>query len=137
MRRTLHAMSFVFAAALLPALMALAASAQTETPGTAQQSAPSAGQENNPADVPHLKLNEEQKHAIYASVSSQNNKETAPSAFLPNVGAVIPTSITLRPLPDAILKLMPELKDYQQAFVANQVVLADPGDRKIVEHITQ
>jgi hypothetical protein len=137
MRRTVHAMSFVFTAALLQGVMVSAASAQTETPGAGQQSAPSVGQENNPADVPHLKLNEEQKHAIYVSVSSQNNKETAPSAFLSNVGAVVPTSITLRPLPDAILKLMPELKHYQQAFVANQVVLADPGDRKIVEHITQ
>jgi hypothetical protein len=101
----------------------------------AQEANPAA--EVNPASVPDLKLSTAQKQTIYLSISNQPQKETAPQTFHAAVGAVIPTSIELRPLPTTIVELIPDLKDYHYAMVANQVLLAHPKDRRIVEVITE
>ena len=38
-------------------------------------------QEVNPAAAPDLKLNPDQKHTIYLSISNQQQRETAPPTF--------------------------------------------------------
>ena len=41
----------------------------------------------------------------------------------------------LQALPKTIVELMPELKDYEYAMVANQVLLVDPKNKQVVEII--
>jgi hypothetical protein len=93
------------------------------------------GAETNPAAVPNLKLTAAQKQTIYSSISSQKQKETAPPTFRAAVGAPVPASVELQPLPKTIVDLVPELKDYQYAMVANQVLLVDPKNKQVVEII--
>ena len=93
------------------------------------------GAEANPASVPSLKLTAAQKQTIYSSISSQKQKETAPPDFRAAVGAVVPQSIELQALPKTIVELIPELKDYEYAMVANQVLLVDPKRKQVVEII--
>jgi hypothetical protein len=89
----------------------------------------------NPATAPDLKLSADQKHTIYLSISNQPQKETAPLEFRAAVGAVVPASVNLQPLPKTIVELMPQVKDYQYAMVANQVLLVEPKSKQVVDII--
>lgn len=112
------------------ALLLLAGSASAQTTETGNP-----GTETNPAAVPSLKLTAAQKQTIYSSISNQKERETAPATFRAAVGAVVPTSVALQPLPKTIVELMPELKDYEYAMVANQVLLVHPKNKQVVEII--
>jgi hypothetical protein len=104
-------------------------------PALAQGAATHPGAEANPAGVPNLKLTAAQKQTVYSSISSQKQKETAPPTFHAAVGAVVPGSVELQSLPKTIVELIPELKDYEYAMVANQVLLVDPKSKQVVEII--
>lgn len=104
--------------------------AQEINPGTAPQ-------EVNPATAPDLKLSRDQKHTIYLSISNLKQKETAPPTFRAAVGAIVPPSVELRPLPKTIIELMPQVKDYEYAMVANQVLLVEPKSKQVVDVITE
>jgi hypothetical protein len=89
-----------------------------------------------PRDVPSLELSQAQREAIYQSISSrQAKKDTAPVGFRAAVGAHVPDSIELEPLPKAVAELVPKIADYRYAFVANQVLIVDPRSRTVVELI--
>src|ERR1700754_1354837 len=60
------------------------------------------GTESNPAAVPSISLNAAQKQTIYSSISSQKQRETEPPTFRAAVGAVVPNSIELQPLPKTL-----------------------------------
>jgi len=113
------------------ALLLLSGSA----PAVAQETQTHPGAEANPAAVPNLKLTAAQKQTIYASISNQKQKETAPPTFNAAVGAVVPASVQLQQLPKTIIDLIPELKNYEYAMVANQVLLVDPKNKQVVEII--
>jgi Protein of unknown function (DUF1236) len=104
-------------------------------PAVAQDPPTHPGAEANPAGVPNLKLTGAQKQTIYSSISNQKQKETAPATFHAAVGAVVPGSVELQSLPKTIVELIPELKDYEYAMVANQVLLVDPKNKQVVEII--
>jgi hypothetical protein len=89
----------------------------------------------NPSTVLDLKLNPDQKHTIYLSISNQKQKETAPLDFRAAVGATVPPSVDLQPLPKTIVDLIPQMKDYQYAMVANQVLLVEPKSKQVVDVI--
>jgi hypothetical protein len=89
----------------------------------------------DPSTAPDLKLNADQKHTIYLSISNQKQKETAPLDFRAAVGATVPASIDLQPLPKTIVELIPQMKEYQYAMVANQVLLVNPKSKQVVEVI--
>jgi hypothetical protein len=94
-------------------------------------------QEVSPANVLDLKLNPDQKHTIYLSISNQQQKETAPLTFRAAVGSVVPPSVNLQALPKTIVELVPLMQDYQYAMVANQVLLVDPKNRQVVDVIDE
>jgi hypothetical protein len=104
-------------------------------PAAGQNSTTHPGAEANPAAVKDLKLTAAQKQTIYTSISNQKQKETAPPDFRAAVGAVVPPSIELQPLPKTIVELIPELKDYEYAMVANQVLVVDPKNKHVIEII--
>jgi hypothetical protein len=86
--------------------------------------------------VPSLGLSESQQQAIFQSISNrQAKKDTAPPGFRVAVGARVPDSIELEPLPKTVVELVPKTAEYQYAFVANQVLIVDPRSRTVVEVI--
>lgn len=94
-------------------------------------------QEVNPAGTTDLKLSADQKHTIYLSISNQQQKETPPPTFGAAVGAIVPPSINLQPLPKTVLELVPRMQNYEYAMVANQVLLVDPKNRQVVDIINE
>jgi hypothetical protein len=93
--------------------------------------------EPSPERTPDLQLNKDQRHTIYSSISKMPEKQTAPPTFLPQVGAVVPESINLKPLPDTLVGLVPRLENYRYALVANQVMLVDPKSKRVVDVIVE
>lgn len=56
--------------------------------------------------------------------------------FRINVGATVPQSdITLVEVPDTIVRLVPEYRGYRYFVVENEIVIVEPGSRRIVEVI--
>jgi len=130
---------FVAAVLIATAIAVGPAAAQGDT-GHAGRDSPS---KDSPAtatdaarDVPNLELSQSQREAIYQSISNrQAKKDTAPVGFRAAVGAHVPDSIKLEPLPKAVVELVPRTVDYEYAFVANQVLIVEPRSRTVVEVI--
>ncbi len=108
-----------------------------EAPEANPAAANPAARDVNPATAPDLKLSSAQKTTIYTSISNLNRKETAPPTFRAAVGAIVPPSINLQPLPKTVVELAPIVGGYDYAMVANQVLLVDPKNRQVVEVISQ
>jgi hypothetical protein len=82
--------------------------------------------------APALTLSSEQKQTIYQSVSVTQKNNAAPTGFRAAVGAQVPDSIELNPMPQALATLIPELKEFQVAMVEKQVVLVDANSKLVV-----
>lgn len=106
------------------------------------QPAPGANPAANPpaaaAVPPGLELTPEQRQLIMTSVSSKTSQSTAaPDTFTPAVGATVPPSVEVSPMPDTLSQVVPKLKGYEYAFVAGQVLLIDPKSKQVVEVIVR
>jgi PBP1b-binding outer membrane lipoprotein LpoB len=120
---------------LYQAAIALLLLGGSAIPVTAQQTPTNPGVEVNPAAAPDLKLTAAQRQMIYSSISNQKQKETAPPTFRAAVGMAVPTSIETQAMPKTIVDMIPQLKGYEYAMVANQVLLVDPKNKQVVEII--
>lgn len=133
MSRSNRRFSSVAAVLFTSAVAVGCAAAQGEN---SSKDSPAAAATDAPLDVPSLELSQSQREAIYQSISSrQAKKDTAPVGFRAAVGAHVPDSIKLEPLPKAVVELVPKTVDYEYAFVANQVLIVEPRSRTVVEVI--
>jgi hypothetical protein len=91
-----------------------------------------------PHNVPSPGLTVSRKQAVYQSIHNRHaTKSTEPIGFRAAVGAHVPASIAIEPLPPTVVGLLPSLKDYEYAFVANQVLIVQPQSRTVVEVIAE
>jgi hypothetical protein len=81
--------------------------------------------------TPTLELTPAQRGAIYQEVHKDTSK-VAPSRFAPHVGADVPPTIELYPLPDDIRANSPETKFYKFTGVDDEVVLVDPTEMRVI-----
>ena len=56
--------------------------------------------------------------------------------FSVNVGTAIPRSVTLHPLPPAILTMVPAYRSYRFVLVRDDIVIIDPDTYEIVDVIS-
>jgi hypothetical protein len=85
-------------------------------------------------ETPRLDLSVEQRQLIFTSISSMIHKSTAaPAAFLPAIGVSVPTAVETLPIPDTVVEVVPKLRGYVCALVANQALIIDPKSRKVIE----
>jgi hypothetical protein len=91
-----------------------------------------------PQNIPDLGLSPSQKETIYQSIRNQQAKKNAePIGFRSAVGAHVPDAIEVSPLPKTIVELIPKMRDYRYAFVANEVLIIDPQLKTVVDVIRQ
>lgn len=48
------------------------------------------------------------------------------------IGAVVPGSVELHPLPDALVTQLPAARSYRYTIIGNHPVVVDPGSHRIV-----
>ena len=81
--------------------------------------------------TPTLELTPAQRGAIYQEVHKDTSK-VAPSRFATRLGAEVPPTIELYPLPDDIQANSPETKFYKFTGVDDEVVLVDPTKMRVI-----
>lgn len=81
-----------------------------------------------------LNLTPAQRQLIYASISQQSHQSTAaPANFGPAIGAHVPEAVTLSPMPQTIVDVVPQTRGHAYAFIQGQVLIVEPKGRQIVE----
>jgi hypothetical protein len=82
--------------------------------------------------APHVDLTPVQKRVVYQSISETQKNNAAPTGFWVTVGASVPPSVSLAPVPATIAELVPQTRGLDTAMVEGQVVLVEPQGNKVV-----
>ncbi len=124
------------AAALLLAgtAAASAAGASTSTSHMTNPAASTSGIANPARDT--LNLSSTQQKSVWQDLSAQATDQSAPSGFQPMVGAVVPSTIKVEPMPSKVATDIPSLKSYDFAKVHGKLLIVNPSDKKVAEVIT-
>jgi hypothetical protein len=83
-----------------------------------------------------LSLTSMQQKAAWQDLNSKASKQNAPSGFQATVGAVVPTTVKIEPVPSKAATDIPALKSYDFAVVQGKLLIVNPSDNKIAEVIT-
>jgi hypothetical protein len=82
-----------------------------------------------------IQLTEAQKAVIYQTVQSEGVRSASGEDLRLSVGAPVPPSVQLYKLPDDALANIPVMRAYQYAVFAEDVLIVDPNDRRVVDLI--
>jgi hypothetical protein len=121
----MHTRSTMAGIAVL-ALLAGGAAAQGQAPGGAPQ----------PPPVTQSKINLtlEQRHTIKEIIKDAKVDE-APANTAISVGAPVPASVHLNPMPAAVAEKVPQIKSHMFFIKDGKVVIVDPKDQTVVDAI--
>ena len=97
-------------------------------PGQAPSDAPRAVEQST------VKLSMEQEHIIKELMKDQK-VEPQQAAVPETVGAAVPSSVTLRPIPEPIAQKVPQIKSHRFFVKDNRIYLVDPKDNSIADVI--
>jgi hypothetical protein len=109
---------------MAPSLILICAEGVAQTP--AQDS----------ASAPRLQLSVAQMQAIYQSITKTQKNDAAPTGFRVAVGATVPESVTLMPMPTSVAELIPQTKGLEVARVEGEVILVDPRSKQVLSVVT-
>jgi len=83
-----------------------------------------------------LSLTSTEQKSVWKDLNGQATNQNAPSGFQPQVGAMVPGSIKLEPVPSKTATDVPSLKPFEFAMVQGKLLIVNPSDKKIAEVIT-
>jgi hypothetical protein len=79
-----------------------------------------------------------QRDEIWQGASRQVADESAlPADFRADIGESVPASMKLQPMPKNVSDQVPAVKPYDFAMLQDQLLIVDPGSRKIIDIITK
>jgi Protein of unknown function (DUF1236) len=119
------------AALALLAVLAGGPAAQGQTPGGALQTPGGGGP---PPSQSKINLTLEQRYTI-KEIIKDAKIDPVPASTDISLGATVPGSVHLNPMPDAIAQKVPQIKSHMFFVRDNKVVIVDPKDGKIVDAI--
>ncbi|GGC80726.1 DUF1236 domain-containing protein [Chelatococcus reniformis] len=79
-----------------------------------------------------VNITTEQRTQITRSFSSVKVEPTTNVNFTVSTGTVVPTTIELHAVPAEIVRIVPEWRRYRYIVVRDQIVIIEPGTRKII-----
>lgn len=90
-----------------------------------------------PAQEAGIKLTDAQKAVIFQTVQNEGIKSTPVSSedLRLSVGAPVPPSVQLYKLPDEAMTNIPVMRAYQYTVYAEDVLIVDPANRRVVDVI--
>jgi hypothetical protein len=83
----------------------------------------------------NLMLSRKQENAAWNDIRQQVIDGKSPSNFTVAIGAVAPSNIMRRRIPDNLASAVPILKHYQYALHQDKILIINPSDNKVVEVI--
>ena len=123
--------------AVVLALLASVGIASAQNAPAPAGAPPAAKAQDSMAKPSALQLSAAQKTSIFQSVTKDKVKSPPPANMQVSVGAQVPASIELYPLPANIVAEVPAAKSYKYTVAQSQVVIVDPTSMKVVEIIKQ
>ena len=123
--------------AIVLALLASVGVASAQSPTSPTAPAPAAKSQDSMKQGGSLQLNAQQKAAIFQSVTKEKVKSPPPANMQVSIGAQVPASIELYPLPANVVSEVPAAKSFKYTVAQNQVLIVDPTNMKIVDVIKQ
>jgi Protein of unknown function (DUF1236) len=127
--KTYSAGSMVSVAMALSLMMALAVAISLLVVGT-----PARGQTPAIPSQPKINLTLEQRHVI-KEIIKDLNISSAQQSVETNVGATVPATISLNPMPQVVTEKVPQVKSHLFFLKDGKVVIVDPKENKIVDAI--
>ena len=104
----------------------------TGAPARAQASAPA--QAPTAPQQPKINLTLEQRHVIKELIKDLNVSPAAQNVEI-TVGATVPATIKLNPMPRVVADKVPQIKSHLFFIEGGKVVIVDPRENKIVDAI--
>jgi uncharacterized protein DUF1236 len=83
-----------------------------------------------------LSLTSAQRKMVWNDLHSQVTAQNAPSGFNATVGAIVPSTLKIEPVPNKVASAVRAIKAYDFAMVKGKLLIVNPSDKKIVEVIT-
>lgn len=105
---------------------------------TTTQSKPGASEtgssEMTTGQVPKVQISDQQRTQLRSRIKDANIRTVDRDQINVSisVGAVLPSTVTFVPLPDQIVTIVPEFRGYQAVQVGDQILIVEPGTRRIV-----
>jgi hypothetical protein len=78
-----------------------------------------------------------QEKSAWQELSKQGSTQTPPSNFTVAEGAILPGTVTSRPVPADVANRIPALKSYNFAVMQDKLLIVSPSDKKIVDIINK
>lgn len=84
--------------------------------------------------VPKVQISNEQRTQLRTQIQRANIRTVTRDQIKVGitVGAVLPATVTFVPLPDPIVTIVPQFRGYQAVRVGDQILIVEPGTRRIV-----
>jgi Protein of unknown function (DUF1236) len=82
-----------------------------------------------------LSLTSTQRKMAWNDLHSQATEQKAPANFKETVGAIVPSTIKIEPVPSKATSNGPALKSYDFARVNGKLLIVNPSDKKVAEVI--
>ena len=79
-----------------------------------------------------MNITNEQRTQIRQSFTNVNVPTVSNVNFSVSVGTVIPETVTYVDVPAEIIRIVPEWRRYKVVKVRTQIIVVDPGTRRIV-----
>jgi len=121
---------------LLAGAAAASAAGQQSTSSPKMAPPPSASSTMSKPASDTLSLTSTEQKSAWKDLNGQAANQNAPSGFQPKVGAAVPSSIKLEPVPTKAATDIPSLKSFDFAMVEGKLLIVNPSDKKIADVIT-
>ena len=118
----------------LAAVLLLAGASAASAAGTSPSSSSTTMAKPGASDT--LSLPSAQQKMAWNDLKARASSQTAPAGFQPTVGAAVPASVKIEPIPSKTATDVPALKPYDFALVSGKLLIVNKSDKKIVEVIT-
>jgi hypothetical protein len=83
-----------------------------------------------------LSLTTTEQKAAWNALHGQAIEQKAPFGFNAIVGAVVPSTVKIEPVPSKAASDVPMLKPFDFAMVSGKLLIVNPSDKKIVEVVS-
>jgi uncharacterized protein DUF1236 len=83
-----------------------------------------------------LSLTIAQRKMAWNDLHSRAMEQKAPANFKETVGAIVPSTIKIEPIPSKATSNVPALKSYDFARVNGKLLIVNPSDKKVAEVIS-
>ncbi|HUN96909.1 MAG TPA: DUF1236 domain-containing protein [Bradyrhizobium sp.] len=86
---------------------------------------------------PPLALTRTERKLALKDIGRSGKTQSEPARFTPTVGATVPTTLALRPVPANLGRQVSALKTYDYALLRHDLLIVNPTNKRVVDVINR